>query len=207
MMNFMGSQRGRESSRRFKIPATKDWGQPTNGNYIRQWFWTLRSVSSDSLRGAKASTAGRRWLSRAVVHCGRNRRVGEVPTIRPAAQMAGVERIWRSVQRVEFFSAGEGHDEIRQEKKDADSGDVFANSCYRFCRPNGEKHFATAESRCGSAVRPLRVHRLCARRGARNGSGVGSRALPIRSEADGGFLFSCTVGDGNRTAPGWPQWI
>src|SRR5580704_4435112 len=112
----------------------------------------------------------------------RNRRVGEVHATRPAAQMAGVERVRRRVQRVEFFSAGERHHEIRQEKKDADGGDVFADSRYRLRGPDGEKYFATAEGRRGSALRPLRVHGVCARRGTRNGSRVGSRALPICGE-------------------------
>jgi hypothetical protein len=55
--------------------------------------------------------------------------------------MAGVKRVWSGVQRVEFFAAGEGHDEIRQEKEDADGGDVFVDSRHGFCGQDGEEHF------------------------------------------------------------------
>jgi hypothetical protein len=62
---------------------------------------------------------------------------------------------------VEFFSTGERHHEIREEKEDADSGDVFADSRDRFRRPDGKEHPAVVEG--GSAAASADAGQVCER--------------------------------------------
>ena len=55
-----------------------------------------------------------------------------------------VERLRCRFQRMEFFSAGERHDETREEKEIADPRDIFTDSLDRFRRSDRAQHSAAS---------------------------------------------------------------
>src|ERR1700757_4823385 len=139
-------------------------------------------------------------MPRQAVCRGRNRRLGKIDAVEFVAQVAAIERLRCRVQRMEFFTAGEGYDEAWQEEEAAYACDLLADSFHGFCRPDGAQHSAAAEGGSCGAVRPIYVHRVCEGCGAGNGSRVGARSLWIRGATYGGVLLSRSAGDGDRAA-------
>ena len=118
-------------------------------------------------------TYGKHRFPGPIVYSRGHRRVGKKHPTLAAAEVAGVRRLRRLFQRMEFFPAGPRGDETRQEEKDADADDIQFDSRHGLCRPHRAPHYPAFESGRGGFGGPLRLHRVRARRRARRQSRAG----------------------------------
>ena len=94
------------------------------------------------------------------------------------------------VQRVELLADRQVHDLARQEAAALDAAHVLADPRHRFLRPHRARDHSVAQGGRDRARRPLRLHRLRARRGARGRSGAGcARSTASRSVPTCAFYF------------------
>src|SRR5713226_177362 len=119
--------------------------------------------------------------------------------------MAEGGRVWSGVERVEFFPPGEGHHEAGQEKEAPDAFNLQFDSRYRFRRSNGAQRDSAAEGRCGSALRPVHLHRVRARCRPWYGSEVDARALRVCGETNRRILLPRPTRRGHEAADERPK--
>src|SRR6266851_10245119 len=103
--------------------------------------------------------------------------------------MAALARLPGAFHGMEFVAAGAALDAARQEKKSAYADHLQPAACSRFRRPPDLSDSATAEGWHDRARRSLRIHRVCARRGARRASRLGAGGLQRSTAARSHALF------------------
>ena len=106
------------------------------------------------------------------------------------------------VQRMEFLPAGQADHAARQEEGDVHSHHLQPDPRHRFRRPAGGIHTAAAAGRSDRLRRPLRLHRLRPRRGARRQQQLGAQSVPLRHPAERRVLLSRSARCGAGAHPG-----
>ena len=119
----------------------------------------------------------------------RNRRLRKEHAALFAEALARNRRVPDSFHGMEFVAAGEVRHATRQAAAAADAHDVFAAARGRFCRSLRAPNSAAAARRLPGAGRPLHLHRLCARRGARLLAALAAESLQLRARSGHHLLF------------------
>src|SRR5206468_663242 len=116
-------------------------------------------------------------------HGGGDRRLGEVDPAPPPRPLAQRARLPRPLHRVEFFASRPAGHEARQEEGPAHADYLQPPARGRLRRPPHLPDRPAAQGGHDRARRPLRLHRLQPRRGARRPSCMGARGLQLRAPA------------------------